>query len=132
VHRTVVLVCGLLVAASSLPHALAGWPALAAELRALSVGDELIGGLAVGWWFGSASFVAMGIAVLLAWRELVTSALAWKVVATVGAALAIFGAGALAYRRGNPHFLGFLGVGVALVAAAWRARAALHPQGGTR
>lgn len=128
-RRAVVFVCGFLITVAAVPHALLGWPEAAEELRKLSAGDDVVRGLAIGWWFGSASFVAMGIAVLLAWRELPTNPLAWQIAFTIGAVLAVFGAGALAHSGGSPHFLGFLGLGGILAVAAWRARGELLAEG---
>jgi hypothetical protein len=124
-RRAVVFVCGFLIAVAAIPHALLGWPGAAEDLRKLSASEDVVRGLAIGWWFGSASFVAMGIAVLLAWRELPANPRAWQIAFAIGAVLAVFGAGALAYSGGNPHFLGFLGLGAILAVAAWRARGEL-------
>ena len=124
-HRHAILVLGLWTAISAFPHALLGWPPFASQLAALGANADLADGLAVGWWFGSLAFLMMGVLVLLAWREIDTSPLAWRVVLAIGATIAFFGAAALVYRSGDPFFIGFVVSGGLLAASALRARSAL-------
>jgi F420-dependent oxidoreductase-like protein len=58
------LLGGALLLASSLAHALLGWPQMRTGLRAGGADPELIAGLGVGWHFGSLSMAAFGAIVL--------------------------------------------------------------------
>jgi hypothetical protein len=107
---------------AAVPHALLGWPAIAAELRSAGVDPELVAGLAVGWWFGSAAMAALGIVVLVAAPEVARSAWAFRAVLAVGTCYLVFGLAALAYRFPHLHFLGFVALGAWILAAAVRTR----------
>jgi hypothetical protein len=118
----VVAVCGVLIALQSIPHAFLGWPAFEPALRSAGVDPELVGGLSVGWYFGSVAMLVLGVVVLLAFRALPSGApVAWQVACAVGVGYLAFGLGAFLYRS-NPHFLGFMLPGAALAAAAFTAR----------
>lgn len=106
-------IAGALIAVAALPHALLGWPPQRAALLERGVSAEVIGALSAGWHFGSAAMVALGSVVLASARRLargdrggVASILA-VAIAYVG-----FGVGACVLRHGNPHFLGFVALGL--------------------
>lgn len=88
---------GILMLASSVPHALLGWPASADKLLASGVDPDLVAGLAVGWYFGSAAMLAMGGVVLLA---------------------------AISYRSFNPPLFSFAVIGALLLLSSVMARGA--------
>jgi hypothetical protein len=113
---------GVLIIASAFPHALLGWPAMARELAPAALAPDLVGGLAAGWLFGSAAMLALGAVVVLAARELPSSALARRVALAVGLAYALFGLAAWVARSFHPHFLGFVGIGALIVAGAFGSR----------
>jgi ribosomal protein S18 acetylase RimI-like enzyme len=118
----VIFVCGVVIALQSLPHAFVGWPAFEPALLGAGVDPALVGGLSVGWYFGSVAMLVLGVVVLLAFRALRSGAsLAWQVACAVGVGYLAFGLGAFLYRS-NPHFLGFIAPGAALAAAALAAR----------
>lgn len=78
-------------------------------------------GLHVGWLWGSATFGALGLGVLWA-------ALRWRAghdprPAVLPAALALvtFGTAAFVARDLNPHFLGFVGLGLLVGGPVWNA-----------
>jgi len=116
------LVLGILVAASALPHSFAGWPPAAEALGAAGVDAGLITGLAVGWHFGSVAMVVLGAVVMLAWRDARAGGdFGWRAALAVGAAYLAFGVVELAVR-GRPQFFGFVAIGAGLVWASLRAR----------
>lgn len=57
-------ILGILLILSALAHALVGWPELRAELSGAGAGEELVGALAVGWFFGSMAMLVFGLIVL--------------------------------------------------------------------
>ena len=59
------LAVALLLLASAWAHGALGWPTFAEALAGASVGPDVVGGLAVGWYFGSVSMLAFGLVVLL-------------------------------------------------------------------
>lgn len=116
------LVAGIAMIAAGIAHAFGGWPPLGSALAALGAARDLAGPLAVGWAFGSLAMVAFGAIVLLGRRDCrhggAMGAAACRV---VGVAYMVFGVGATVYRWPNPHFLGFIALGVlALLPAARR------------
>jgi hypothetical protein len=114
VLRSVVLfVAGATMLASAGAHALLGWPGLNTALQQTNVPADLVTGLAIGWYFGSASLLAFGLIVLVAARRV------WRGDKTVGAYLwpivilyLLFGLAALVATGFNPFFLLFVGTGV--------------------
>lgn len=111
------MAAGALLTLSSIAHAFLGWPALRPALDAAEVAPEVVGALAVGWYFGSLSMLVFGIIVL--WTAV---QVARRGDAPTGPALAIavaylaFGLVTYLTRDFNPHFLLFVVTG-ALVGA---------------
>jgi len=119
---------GILLVASSFAHAFAGWPPQRAALEAAGVEVDLIGGLTVGWYFGSVAMFAFGaIALRDAWEVSRDGGARTGASALIGLAYLLFGARALFYRGFNPHFLGFIVIGLLVLIPAlpgfWRRRA---------
>jgi hypothetical protein len=113
---------GLLVAASAVPHALLGWPAIAQALVGAGVSADAIGGVGAGWLFGSVAMLTLGAVVVLAARDARAGGdFGWRAALAVGAAYLAFGVAALVVR-GRSHFLAFVALGVGLAWAALRAR----------
>lgn len=110
---------GVLLLLSALAHALAGWPPIARDLLASGVPTELIAGLRVGWYFGSAAMLAFAAIALhgayAVWREQPAPLSALRL---IGLTYLGFGLAAFVYRDFNSHFLTFMVLGVLLLAAA--------------
>jgi hypothetical protein len=101
---------GLLLLAASVAHFL-GWGQFAAPLS--GVDPEVAAGLKVGWTWGSVAFATFGTVTLagaLAWRRGAAAPVA--AAGPVALALVGFGLWALFHRGFNPHFLGFVALGL--------------------
>ena len=109
---------------SAIPHALLGWPPIEGQLRAGGADPGLIGGLSVGWHFGSVAMVALGAATLLAARDVLVSSSARLIPLCIGLAYTLFGLVAFLYRSYSLHFLSFIAIGALLVAGSLTARKA--------
>jgi hypothetical protein len=110
---------GVLLLLSALAHGLLGWPAVRAELTGAGVGPKLLPGMAIGWLFGSFSMAIFGIIVFWSGRSWWRGRAVWSVPACViGAGYGLFGVAALIFNGGGPHFIGFILIGVIVVAGA--------------
>jgi hypothetical protein len=115
---------GSLLVASAGAHAFAGWPPQRKLLAQAGNEADLINGLALGWYFGSVAMLAFGVVVLRDARALgrhpahVTGA-----AAIIGIAYAAFGLWALFYKGFNPHFIGFIVIGLLIAIPALLGRA---------
>ena len=104
-----VLLAGGLMVLSSIAHSVLGWPAQRSELRNAGAQEDLIGGLAVGWHFGSAAMLTFGAIVLVGGLKLRKGDLSGVVpVQIIAACYVLFGLAALFYQKLNPHFVGSL------------------------
>lgn len=108
-RRAVLTFAGVLLLAASMAHFL-GWHQFDAALASIEPATDAA--LHVGWTWGSVCFATFGVIVLGA-------ALRWRrghdprpAAAPVAVALVLFGAGALYCRDFNPHFWGFVALGV--------------------
>jgi hypothetical protein len=118
------IVLGYLVAAmlifSSGAHSFLGWKQLAADLAKIQAPAELVTGLAIGWYFGGAAMLILGIIVLLLFRAFqqrrAVSLLPALVIAVVYLS---FGLWALVASGYNPFFMVFIIPGILLFAASW-------------
>lgn len=100
-------------------HSLGGWPPFAAELAGRAVDAATAGALQVGWYWGSAAFLAFAsIAALAARARPGEERLARAALLAIGGVTALFGAGAMVARDGNPHFLLFVALGLLLALGA--------------
>ena len=115
----VLTVGGTLIMVASLPHAFLGWPALRDALPA-QTSPEVVRTAAIGWLFGSFAMATLGLVAMVSAAHLrrgVTAARSQALV--VGAGYILFAAWALWYDDGNPHFIGFMVMGAAVVSGAW-------------
>jgi hypothetical protein len=116
--RLLVLVGGVSILLSSIPHALLAWPPAVERLQAAGVEADVIAGLAVGWYFGSVAMVALGGAALACAPHVATARFAWRVPLWIGLVYGAFGAAAVAGRGARPQFFLFVASGALLVAGA--------------
>jgi len=108
-----VLLAGALMVISSAAHAFLGWPPLRGELRTAGLAGNLIGALAVGWYFGSVSMLAFGAITLRSGRLLRKGDRSGVApVRMIAASYLIFGLAAFLSRNFNPHFLVFIFTGL--------------------
>jgi hypothetical protein len=107
------LVAGCLLVLSSMAHAFLGWPAVLAELNEINASAEFISGLRAGWLFGSTSMLAFGLIVLVyavqLWRGKDAER---KPSAIIAVCYLIFGIGAFFTTNFDPHFIGFIVIGL--------------------
>ena len=112
----------VLLAASAVAHAVLGWPPFKAELTALGLEPHDVDALAVAWYFGS---IAMAMFAAIAWhiaKRLRAGHPSFVTLRIIGAGYLVYGAGAFVFRHHNPHFLGFMAIGVLGLVAGWPMR----------
>lgn len=116
---------GAVLVVSSLAHAFLGWPSLRPALDTGGVDANVIGAMAIGWYFGSVAMAAFG-AIVLVWAvklrrgQAVDMAPVW----IMALAYVLFGFVAFLARDLNPHFIA---TGLLLGAFAFVGRT--HPGG---
>ena len=115
-RKAVGVIAGLMILISALAHAFLGWPAMAEALDDVITDDagavDLLGALAVGWYFGSMAMVVFALIVLrMALRDADTCAGRFIAVGYL-----VFGLAAWLARDFNPHFLIFVAIGALLAA----------------
>jgi len=124
--RVVLVLCaGTFMLLSALAHAFIGWPSVREALQAAGNPEELVSGLAAGWFFGTASMATFGAIVLSAGRRLrrgdrsALGSVRW-----IATCYLVFGLAAYVLRGFAPHFLLFVGTGVlaGIPAFVWRRR----------
>ena len=119
---------GILLVASAGAHAFAGWPPQRDMLVQAGTDAELVAGLTLGWYFGSVAMLAFGVVVLRdAWLLKRNPAHAPGAAAIIGVGYLAFGMRALFYRGFNPHFLGFVAIGLVIGIPALLGRGARRP-----
>lgn len=117
-HRGL-LAGGVAICLAGMAHAVGGWPPLADALRQEGADGDLISALALGWLFGSAAMLTCGAIVLAARADLKRGGTMGAVACRcVGLLYLLFGVAAFAYRFPNPHFLGFVVLGMLVLVAA--------------
>jgi hypothetical protein len=99
-----------------------GWPSIAEELIAAKIDPDLVAGISVGWYFGSLSMVALGLAVLLVAHAVRTDLWAFRAALVVGLAYLAFGVAAILYRSPRPQFGAFLVTGILIAGGSVQAR----------
>lgn len=121
-------VIGALLLLSSFAHAFLGWPPIRGELEQNGVARELVGAIAVGWYFGSVAMAVFGMLVFLCWREMSHQESMGRAAAgLLSVTYLLFGVLAFLLRSFNPHFLiafalpGLI-LGVPVVLSTWRRR----------
>lgn len=103
----------LVLFASAAAHALVGWPQLRRSLDAAGLDAAVIGALAVGWIFGSASMLAFGgIVVHQAVRRSRGREVHPAPLGVISVVYLVYGLSAYLLRDLNPHFLLFVVTGV--------------------
>lgn len=113
------LVAGVVLVVSSAMHSLMGWPGLHAALAAADTPPDLIAGLRIGWHFGGAMMLTLGLVSIWSFaRRLRGRAVSLHAVQAFAAAYALFGVYALLTGDLNPFFLIFVVPGVLLFVAA--------------
>ena len=113
------LVVGVVLVVSSAMHSLMGWPALQAALVAADTPPDLIAGLRIGWHFGGAMVLTLGLVTLWSFAERLRGrAVSLRALQAFAAAYALFGVYALLTGDLNPFFLIFVVPGVLLFFAA--------------
>jgi hypothetical protein len=117
-----VVVGGVLSLLLAVPHAFLGWPAIAEELAAARVDPDLVAAISVGWYFGSAAMLGLGVVVLLIARAVATDLRAFRAALVVGLTYATFGLAAILYRSAKPSFAAFVVTGAVIIGGAIRAR----------
>ena len=118
-QAVVSLLSGLLIVGAAFAHALAGWPQLQAALRSAGAPEDLVRGLAIGWYWGSTSMFAMGLIAILTGRSGLRSGRASRTsIGVVSLAFALFGVMAFLGAGLAPHFLLFVFLGLMLGIAA--------------
>lgn len=118
------LVGSVMLLLSSVAHSVLGWPELRAPLEALRAPEDLIAGLAIGWYFGGLAMLVFGlIAVDVFRRALRGEAVSLTAPLLIAVAYLAFGGWAIA-TTGDPFFMVFIVPGVLLGwASAPRGRA---------
>ncbi|MCI0329894.1 MAG: hypothetical protein L0196_02930 [candidate division Zixibacteria bacterium] len=117
------LIGGILMLASAFAHAFLGWPAFQKELSAAGVVQDVIGGLNVGWHFGSFAMFGFGaIVVFTAVKTLRREYVTLVPAGTIAVIYVVFGLWALLYRGFSPHFLAFILKGFLVSGILLRAR----------
>lgn len=108
-----VMIAGALMVLSAFAHGPLGWRALGPELAKAGVPADLLGAMAIGWWFGSAMMLASGAVALVAGTRLQRGDRSGAVPALIVATAWVgFGLAALVYRHGSPFFLLFIVTGL--------------------
>jgi hypothetical protein len=94
---------------SSVAHGVLGWKAQAEALQQINASADLLGGLAAGWLFGSASMAAFGVILIGAARRLSRGDTAIATyVGPIAAAYLIYGVAAFVVLDFEPHFFVFI------------------------
>jgi hypothetical protein len=120
--RKLVVLGGALSILLALPHAGLGWPSVAGRLADAQTAPDLIAGLAVAWYFGSAAMVALGGVVIALGSRVASHRRAFCAVLCVGVFYASVGIAAALYRGPKPQFVVFVATGALIVLAAMLAR----------
>jgi hypothetical protein len=114
-------ICTLSFFASGAAHGLMGWPEVVALLQPYSLPEDLLAGLAAGWYFGSACMICFGCITAHATRQVrrgVSSPALWP----LGLLYLTFGTAAFVLRNMDPHFLLFILTGALTTLLAWTSR----------
>ena len=115
------VIAGLLLLLSSCAHAGLGWPAMRSELARISAPTDLMASMAIGWYFGSVAMAAFGaIALSAGLGGLASGGRVFWASLIVGLAYGGFGLATYGIYH-EPHFLGFVALGLLAVAGSIRA-----------
>jgi hypothetical protein len=84
------------------------------------VDPGLIEGIGVGWLFGSASMLTFSVLTLIAWRAAASGdRTVTRAIGPIGVLCIVFGAAALVRSGMEPHFIGFVVIGLLAGFAAY-------------
>lgn len=103
----------VVIFASAMAHGLLGWPAFQSPLETAEVDPNIIGALAIGWYFGSAAM--LGFAMIVLCQAIRFHKCRQTDQATIWAIASIyvaFGSVAWFVRNFNSHFLLFIFTGI--------------------
>lgn len=121
--RWMLLVTGVLLIASGLAHAFLGWPAIRRELVTSQVPADLGEAIGSGWLYGSGAMLTFGVMVLMVgWPGSAGHVGVAKVAGPIGIFYLIFGVSAWLYSSLNPHFIGFMVLGLLLAGVVYALR----------
>ena len=113
------LLAGVMLVVSSGAHSILGWRGLRGELADAKVPADLMLGLQIGWQFGGAAMLMLGVVLFVTFGQRLrgtnTPLLLAKAVAVT---YLVFGAWALRASGGDPFFLVFLIPGAFLAMAS--------------
>jgi hypothetical protein len=113
------IVAGVLLLASSVAHTWLGWESLAERLAATNVPPDLQAGLHIGWAFGGAAMVILGVIVIATFAGRLRGARPPLLpVAVIAVIYMAFGAWAISASGGDLFFLGVFVVPGALLGIA--------------
>jgi len=113
------IVAGLMLLASSVAHTWLGWKTLAERLSRANVPPDLLAGLHIGWVFGGAAMVMLGIIVIATFVGRLRGAKPPLLPVAVTAVIYMaFGAWAIAESGGDLFFLGVFVIPGALLGIA--------------
>jgi hypothetical protein len=113
------IVAGVMLLASSVAHTWLGWKSIAEQLARTNVPGDLQAGLHIGWAFGGAAMVILGIIVIATFVGLLRGAKPPLLpVAVIGVVYMAFGAWAIAESGGDLFFLGVFVIPGALLGIA--------------
>ncbi|MEP7272446.1 MAG: hypothetical protein ABI882_13165 [Acidobacteriota bacterium] len=117
------VIAGVLLILSSAAHALLGWKAISAQLASVQVPADLLTGLRIGWQFGAAVMLALGIIVVILFSKRLRGEMASTMPAVViSIAYLSFGIWAMIVSNFDPFFLVFLIPGSLLAVASRKVR----------
>jgi hypothetical protein len=113
------IVAGVMLLASSVAHTWLGWKSLAERLATTNVPPDLQAGLHIGWAFGGAAMVILGVIVIATFAARLRGARPPLLpVAVIAVVYMAFGAWAISASGGDLFFLGVFVVPGALLGIA--------------
>ncbi|HET9269130.1 MAG TPA: hypothetical protein VFO31_13240 [Vicinamibacterales bacterium] len=113
------ILAGVMLLASSVAHTWLGWKGLAAQLSRTNVPPALQSGLHIGWAFGGAAMVILGVIVIATFVGRLRGAKpSLMPVVVIAVAYMAFGAWAIAESGGDLRLLGVFVVPGALLGIA--------------
>jgi hypothetical protein len=113
------VIAGVMLLASSGAHSILGWKSLAEQLANTNVPSDLQTGLRIGWMFGGAAMVILGVIVIATFAGRLRGAKPPLLpIAVIAVVYMAFGAWAIAASGGDLFFLGVFVVPGALLGIA--------------
>ena len=117
--RALTLVAAVIIVLSSAAHSLLGWPGLRTQLAAANAPAALVDGLAMGWHFGGAMMLVIGVVVFWLVRVAREGAVnVWVPLFVIGLAYELFAIGCAVLLGFDPFLFVFLIPGSLLSCAA--------------